>query len=217
MRFREITTMKSSFAVRLAYVLVCFTVVAHGGSKRATAADDFVPLFNGKDLTGWKTEGNWVVEEDGVLSLQPREGESGWKRYHHYLWTEKQYGDFVLELDFKLRGNSGVFFRVGDLAEPVKTGYEVQMLGKYSGSLIGIRGNFPDEGIYRPKEWNHLVLTVRGHVHIVVEVNGHKVNDVTADGAKTRRPVKGYIGLQDHGQPVSYRNIRIKELDGGKK
>jgi hypothetical protein len=49
------------------------------------------------------------------------------------------------------------------LAEPVKTGYEVQMLGKYSGSLIGIRGNFPDESIYKPKEWNHLMLTVRGH------------------------------------------------------
>ena len=209
--------MKSSFAVRLAYVLVSLTVVANCGSKPASAADDFVPLFSGKDLSGWKTEGNWVVAEDGVVSLQPRDGESGWKRYHHYLWTEKQYGDFVLELEFKLRGNSGVFFRVGDLAEPVKTGYEVQMLGKYSGSLIGIRGNFPDESIYKPKEWNHLVLTVRGQVHIVVEINGHKVNEVTADGAKTRRPATGYIGLQDHGQPVSYRNIRIKELDGGNK
>ena len=209
--------MKTLFVYRLVCVAVFFTGLAVGGPLTLFAADDLVPLFNGRDLTGWKTEGNWVVEEDGVLSLQPREGESGWKRYQHYLWTEKQYGDFVLELEFKLRGNSGVFFRVGDLAEPVKTGYEVQMLGKYSGSLIGIRGNFPDEGIYKPKEWNHLVLTVRGQVHIVVEVNGHKVNDVTADGAKTRRPATGYIGLQDHGQPVSYRNIRIKELDGGKK
>jgi len=209
--------MKTLFVYRLVCVAVFFTGLAVGGPLTLFAADDLVPLFNGRDLTGWMTEGNWVVEEDGVLSLQPREGESGWKRYQHYLWTEKQYGDFVLELEFKLRGNSGVFFRVGDLAEPVKTGYEVQMLGKYSGSLIGIRGNFPDEGIYKPKEWNHLVLTVRGQVHIVVEVNGHKVNDVTADGAKTRRPATGYIGLQDHGQPVSYRNIRIKELDGEKK
>ena len=195
----------------------CSVSSADDFQKAPAEFTDAESLFNGKDLTGWKTEGNWAVEEDGVLSLQPREGESGWKRYHHYLWTEKQYGDFVLELDFKLRGNSGVFFRVGDLAEPVKTGYEVQMLGKYSGSLIGIRGNFPDQSIYKPKKWNHLVLTVRGQVHIVVEVNGHKLNDVTADGAKTRRPGTGYIGLQDHGQPVSYRNIRIKELDGGKK
>ena len=202
---------------QLLSVATCLTGLCLCVSQPLVAADGFRPLFNGKDLNGWKTEGNWVVEEDGVLTLEPREGESGWKRYHHYLWTEKQYGDFVLELDFKLRGNSGVFFRVGDLSEPVKTGYEVQMLGKYSGSLIGIRGKFPEEGIYKPKEWNHLVLTVRDQVHIVVEVNGHKVNDVIAEGAKIRRPARGYIGLQDHGQPVSYRNIRIKELVGGKK
>ncbi len=44
----------------------------------AADAAGFVPLFNGKDLTGWKTTGNWLVESDGSVTLQPREGEKGW-------------------------------------------------------------------------------------------------------------------------------------------
>ncbi|MGB0769025.1 MAG: hypothetical protein ACPGYV_15110, partial [Phycisphaeraceae bacterium] len=53
--------------------------------------DGFVHLFNGEDLTGWKTEGNWVAQDDGTLAIIPREGEKGWQRYESYLYTEKQY------------------------------------------------------------------------------------------------------------------------------
>jgi hypothetical protein len=69
-----------------------------GAAAALPDKDGFVPLFNGKDLTGWKTEGNWVVE-DGALVLRPRPGETGWKRYNHYIWTVKEYADFVLEQD----------------------------------------------------------------------------------------------------------------------
>ena len=89
----------------------------------AADAAGFVNLFNGKDLAGWKTTGNWLVEPDGSISLHPREGEKGWQRYDAYLSTEKQYADFTLDLEFKInaKGNSGVFMRVGDLKDHVKS------------------------------------------------------------------------------------------------
>ena len=61
-------------------VLVC-TVLFFGAAKICMAAEaepGFKPMFNGKDLTGWRTTGNWVVEEGGVVALHPRPGESGW-------------------------------------------------------------------------------------------------------------------------------------------
>ena len=64
----------------------------------------WVDLFNGKDLTGWQTTGNWIVK-DGVITLHPREGEKGWQRYDAYLTTTKRYRDFVLEVDFKFAPN----------------------------------------------------------------------------------------------------------------
>ncbi len=61
--------------------------------------DGFVNIFNGKDLTGWKTTGNWVIKENNILTLKPREGESEWKRCGAYITTEKLYSDFILDLD----------------------------------------------------------------------------------------------------------------------
>ncbi|REJ75787.1 MAG: DUF1080 domain-containing protein, partial [Planctomycetota bacterium] len=91
---------------------------------------EFKPLYNGKDLTGWQTTGNWLPQDDGSLLIQPREGEEGWQRYSDYLSSEKKYGDFVLDLEYAYPpgGNSGVYFRIGDLANPVDTGIEAQIL-----------------------------------------------------------------------------------------
>ncbi|MGD9857394.1 MAG: DUF1080 domain-containing protein, partial [Planctomycetaceae bacterium] len=90
----------------------------------------FTSLYNGKDLTGWKTAGNWLPQEDGSLLIQPRAGETGWQRYDAYLWSEKKYKDFVLDLEYAYPpgGNSGVFFRVGDRDDPVQQGIEAQIL-----------------------------------------------------------------------------------------
>ena len=79
---------------------------------------EFTTLYNGKDLTGWKTTGNWLPQDDGSLLIQPRDGEKGWQRYDAYLWSEKKYKDFVLDVQYQYPkgGNSGLFFRVGDLS-----------------------------------------------------------------------------------------------------
>ena len=96
--------------------------------QEITDSSGFVEMFNGKDLTGWKTKGNWVVEKNNVITLKPRPGESGWTRYDDYLTTDRKYGNFVLDLEFKFnaKGNSGVFMRIGDLKDHVANGFEVQ-------------------------------------------------------------------------------------------
>ena len=109
---------------------VIFAVTSAVTVSYCAADDGFTPMFNGKDLTGWKTTGNWKVEEDGIVTLYPRPDEKGWQRYDAYLRTVRKYKDFVLDLDFKINetGNSGVFCRVGDPLDQVKTGFEVQIL-----------------------------------------------------------------------------------------
>jgi hypothetical protein len=182
-------------------------------------------LYNERDLTGWTTTGNWLVEDDGVLAIRPREGEQGWQRYSDYLFTDRAYADFILDVEYSYPagGNSGVFFRVGDLADPVSTGIECQILDStgHSGEMT----HHDHGGIIRtlgaarnmsraPGEWNRMIVVMRGS-HLVVDLNGANIIDFLLDGsAMADRPKAGYIGLQDHGRPhdVRFRNVMLKEL-----
>ena len=201
--------------------LLAFTLQAEDLHPAADAAG-FVPLFNGKDLAGWKTTGNWLVEPDGSVSLHPREGEKGWQRYDAYIATEKQYADFVLDLEFKInaKGNSGVFMRVGDMKEPVKTGFEVQILDTYGLEKPGhhdcggiVHGTAPSKNMVKPAgEWNRYTITVKGR-SVKVVFNGEQVIDTILEDIKMAdRPNTGLIAFQDEALPVWYRNVRIKEL-----
>jgi len=201
--------------------LFAFTLQAEDLHPAADAAG-FVPLFNGKDLTGWKTAGNWLVETDGSVSLHPREGEKGWQRYDAYIATEKPYADFVLDLEFKInaKGNSGVFMRVGDMKEPVKTGFEVQILDTYGLEKPGhhdcggiVHGTGPSKNMVKPAgEWNRYTITVKGR-SVKVVFNGEQVIDTVLEDIKMAdRPNTGLIAFQDEALPVWYRNVRIKEL-----
>jgi hypothetical protein len=194
-------------------------------STDARAEDGFVTLFNGKDLTGWKTNGNWIVEDEGVLAIKPRPGEKGWRRFDAYLWAERRYGDFVLDLEFKIPkgGNSGVFVRVKDPKDPVQTGIDVQIndthgkerVGAHDcGGVIGTIG--PTKNMAKPAgQWNRMILTCLGK-RLKVDLNGEQVVDVEIDQtSRGDRPLVGYVGLQDHGLPLWFRNIRIKPLGTG--
>jgi hypothetical protein len=189
----------------------------------AVAADDgFVPLFDGKTLEGWKTTGNWIVEEGGAVTLKPRPGEHGWQRYDAYLTTARKYKDFILDLEFKIEkgGNSGVFLRVGDPLSQVKTGFEVQILDTHGkpnpghhdcGGVIGTVG--PSKNMAKPAgEWNRYIITCQGN-HLKVELNGEQIIDLELDKSAIKdRPPEGYIGFQDEAKRVWYRNVRIKQL-----
>jgi hypothetical protein len=193
------------------------------------AADDgFTPLFNGKDLTGWEIKENrskskdpdqWYVKEGGILAAKSG---SGW------LGTKEQYGDFILKVEWRIPpgGNSGVFLRVPGVKEgvsPSETGFEIQILddnapqykGKlkpyqFSGSVYHFVG--PSKSVFKgANEWNAFEITCKGE-HISVVYNGEKVTEVdsTAGPDFAKRQKKGFIGLQNHGSPVEFRNIRIK-------
>ena len=199
----------------------------------------FVALFDGNDLSAWRMgpDRSWVVE-DGVIAL--RREMDGREHNADYLWTKEQYGDFVLELEFKVpeRANSGVFLRTSELNDPVYTGIEVQIAsshGRGQPNRGGTAGAVydclaPTANAVKPAgEWNHLRVTCRGH-KIAVVLNGQEVIDMdldqwtearkNPDGSPNKfpRPLKdfarsGHIGLQDHGRPVWYRNIRVKRLE----
>lgn len=185
--------------------------------------DGFVEMFNGKDLSGWQTNGNWMIEEGNILTLKPREGEWGWQRFDDYIFTEKEYGDFILDLEFKFqpKGNSGVFMRVADPKDPVEKGFEVQILDTHGKEKVGhhdcggvIRTSGPSKNMVKPAgEWNHYTITLKGS-HLTVVLNGEKIQDLDlAKGPMKDRPMTGHIGFQDEAKRVWYRNVRIKELD----
>jgi hypothetical protein len=211
------------------YILLAAFLGLPATTARADQKDDgFMPLFNGKDLSGWVMRGYKSVEKDqwtvrdSVLAAKPG---SGW------LGTEKMYGDFILRLEWRVpeNGNSGVYLRVPDIETdtlPTWTGVEVQVLdddgpaykGKlkdyqYSGSIY----EFVPAGkrVYKGVgQWNSFEITCKGDV-ITVVYNGEKVAEADAakDAKLAKRPKKGFIGLQNHGTAVEYRNIFIKVLD----
>ena len=205
----------------------------------AAAESDFVSLFDGKDLSQWTMgpDKSWVVE-DGVITL--KRDFDGKEHNSDYLWAKGTYGDFVLELEFKLpeQANSGVFVRTSDLADPVYSGIEVQVANSYGRSSLtrgGTAGAIYDclaptgNPVRPPGEWNHFRITCRGS-RIMVELNSQQIVDMdldrwtepntNPDGSQNKFPRAlkdfarhGHLGLQDHGRPIWYRNIRVKRLD----
>jgi hypothetical protein len=194
----------------------------------AQTKDGFVPLFNGKDLEGWEVrearagdKDKWSVK-DNLLVAKPG---GGW------IGTKKMYGDFVLKVEWKIfdGGNSGVFLRVPDVKSkesPSALGMEIQILDdnakqykdklkpyQYCGGLYHFQGvskkMFKGAGT-----WNAYEITCKGPL-IQVVFNGEKVidADATKDDLLNKRPRKGFIGLQNHGTGVEFRNVMIKSMD----
>ncbi len=198
-------------------------------------ADGWLLLFDGKTLDGWMTSGgkpSRVPVEDGCINPH-RCG--GYMMVHKERWE-----NFVLALDFKIsRGcNSGVFIRTSSLTpRPGKdvgfNGIEVAIddtagAGYHdTGALYDLVK--PARAMRKPTgEWNHLVVTCDRNL-IEVELNGERVTrmdldqwtrpNLRPDGSRHKfdvaykdHPRKGYIGLQDHGSPCWFKNIKIKPL-----
>jgi hypothetical protein len=197
-----------------AFLLVCGVV----------AVADEMNLLAGGDLARhWTTKGNWKLDADAVVTLEPRRGESGWTRYDMYLWLNgEEARDFTAEFDYQFQkgGNSGFYFHVGNRAEPVKTGIEVQLYesgskpkdAKLTDHDAGgvIPGIAPKKNAAKPAgEWNSMKVDVTGE-KLVVTLNGEVVNEVALDaGPLASRPKTGAIGFQDHALPVKLRNFRI--------
>ncbi len=181
--------------------------------------EGFVKLFDGRSLEGWHVMGRpeGFTAVDGILRSESGKG-GDWLR------SDRQYGDFILRLDWRIspQGNSGVFIRCTEEGDPWVTGNEVQITHEHrddlhcTGSLYGrvAVAPRPDE---RPNVWHTYEIQCIGP-RIRVIADGVPVVDVDKSEVPAMRdlPLRGYIGLQDSHNPggwVEFRNIRIKVLD----
>ncbi|MEX2581512.1 MAG: DUF1080 domain-containing protein [Verrucomicrobiales bacterium] len=215
--------MKPTFYLLTLALVLINTIYAGHPEKNA---DGFVSLAADGELTGLETEGNWQAKENGVVDLEPREGEEGWKRYHHYLWTTEKYGDFIFDFEYKHGegGNSGFHFRIDDREDPVAGGFEVQILDSMGlddekmghhdlGGVIKTRG--ATKNMSKPAgEWNRMTVKMEGS-HLTVVINGETVQDF--DLAEEKEEGKkladeGWIAIQDHGESFQVRNLQVKRL-----
>ena len=195
----------------------------------------WVSLFDGKTFKGWrnyKGEGvkdGWKVV-DGTMQHTVNGGD---------LITESQYGDYELKLDWKIseKGNSGIFFGVQESQPKIYfTGIEMQILddqkhpdGKFekhvSGACYGLYK--PPAGAVGPVgSWNKVRVLKEGD-HYQFFLNGVKTADFKTESEAFKTLVanskfkkwpafathlKGHIGLQDHGDVVNFRNLKIREI-----
>ena len=210
-------------------LLVPATLAAPAGAE----ADGFVPLFNGKDLTGWVNANcapeTWSVV-DGTIHCTGKPTGA--------LRTTRHYENFILEAEWRhlsSGGNSGVFIwgtPISAPGVPFLRGIEVQVLdhgyntkGKNEwytthGDVFPIHGatmkpfgrhngqrSFPSEERSKPSpEWNHYRIEAN-HGTLRLSVNGKEVS-----GGEDCNYRKGYLALESEGAPVEFRNLRIKEL-----
>jgi sugar phosphate isomerase/epimerase len=171
----------------------------------------------------------WAFDADGVLAPVG----------HGDIWTKERYGNFVLELDWKVPegGNSGVFIRTGSIENWLNTAIEVQIHATTDGTKHGQCGAIydclsPSKDATEPVgQWNHYVIACLDN-KIYVDLNGQGIIDMDLDrwteagknpdppGTKNKFSTaykdmarEGHLGFQYHGNPVWFRNLKIKSFD----
>jgi len=220
---RERPTQSLGITVRRTHgLLLVLLLVLLNAPSRTSCSPTWISLFNGKDLSGWKNNGQekWVVEDGTILC------ESTANKYG-YLTTDKTFRNFELRLKFKPEagGNSGVFLRskitgIDPEHGPDIEGMQVEVdpnVGKHTGGLYesGGRGwvSLPTEAgekALKPGGWNDLYVSAHGN-HIVTQLNGIKIVDFTDSVPKF---TDGVIGLQIHtggGVKIRWKEIYVRE------
>ena len=214
--------------IAVCLLIVCMTV----GN---THAQKWEKLFNGKDLKGFKQlngKAKYIVEKGEIV------GTTVLNEPNSFLATEKEYGDFILELDLKVADsmNSGIQFRseikdandkcnVTDKKTPERVhGYQAEVDpsdrgwsgGIYDearrGWLYSMENNPAAKTAFKSKQWDHYKIECIGN-SIRIWLNGiacsHLIDDMTP---------KGFIALQVHairdaknvGEEIRWKNIRIQ-------
>jgi hypothetical protein len=212
--------------------ILCFMFCLQPGAVKSQN-DQWTPLFNGKDLTGWKQVGpgshtveNGLIRSSGGMGL--------------LYSTKGKFENCTIKVVFKMEkfnSNSGVFVRIPiepfEEMMPVYYGYEVQIDNHpetsnedeyhITGTLYSLTKPLAKTGKPGP-EWNTMEITLDGP-RTIVYLNGEKVTDYTeGDPVPARkfdfepfralRPNSAYIGLQNHGAAdiVFFKEVSVKPL-----
>jgi hypothetical protein len=229
------------FAMRLSVVALCVVQLAvpcgaaENQLTESEKAAGWILLFDGKTTNGWVDSRDQAVDEahvqDGCLNPHP---------CNYMLVYKEPQSDFELALDFKLSPhcNSGVFVRTSTLTpRPGKdVGFNGLEIALDDTSTAGFHDTGAIYDLVKPSknamkpigQWNQLRLTCNKNL-IDVVVNGESVtrmnldewvsankrpdgSDHKFDVAYKEHPRRGFIGLQDHGSDVWFRNIKLRKL-----
>lgn len=234
---------RQSLVLAFSAVVLLASVITYAGNNNAD--NTLTPqekktgwqlLFNGKDASGWVCNNGkqpaGTVIEDGMLMPYKSGG--------YVLMHEKQYGDFIFRCDVKMpeECNSGIFFRVGNPKDPVQTGFEIQVLNSKGKDMHSFGAIYdlvaPRKNNLKPTgQWNSVEIKCQGP-YISVTVNGEEIAKMNCDewtepgrrldGTKHKYrnavkdfPRKGYLGFQDHGAKVWFKNVKLLDLSAKKK
>jgi hypothetical protein len=191
----------------------------------------FESAFNGKDFTGWDGPLENYEVKDGAIVCKPKKGGN--------IYTKAEFADHTIRLEYRLPpgGNNGLAIRYpgGNKHAATEAMTEVQILDdaapqyakldprQYNGSAYGMVA--AHRGYLRPVgEWNFMEVTAKGH-NLTVELNGTRILDadlskVTEFKNKQPHPGKdrtqGHFGFAGHNDPVAFRNIEVRKIEGKK-
>lgn len=192
----------------------------------SACAGEFVDLFNGKDFANWGAAGK--AEQAGY---KVKDGTITSTRKCRVLKTEKQYSNYVLHFEFKLTpgANNGLGIHYPGQGDAAYTGMEIQILDNTHPKYANLKDFQFHGGLYtlvaakkghlKPVgEWNKEVVTIDG-AKVKVELNGTVIMEANLDDINKAKPKhqgakrrEGHIAFCGHGDIVSFKNIKIKEL-----
>ena len=186
-------------------LVVLFSGISISFADETTGSKNWVSIFNGRDLGGWvKMNSGTFTATNGILHL---EGGNGWLR------TEKEFGDFVLEVEWRgleTNYNSGFFLRAPLNGKPWATNiWQVNTKQGAIGELLQgpaktVRSVTPPMSA---GEWVKFRIEARG-TNLTLDVNGKRTWEF-----HEFEPARGYIGLQAEGKSFDFRNLRVLETD----
>jgi hypothetical protein len=232
--------MKTSYSLFGTLILsLAVSLQAAAEPNTLTAAErssGWTLLFDGRSLAGWRgyrsaTPGaNWKVIDGALVATLPKSGD---------LLTTETFGDFELSIEWRIAeaGNGGILYRVGiDETRSHETGPEYQLLDnqkargrefptRRAGALYDLIAPATDTA--KPAgAWNETRIVIRGW-RIEHWLNGAKLVACDLAGAEGKALIaaskfgqmakfaalsRGHIALQDYGNEVSFRAIKIREL-----
>lgn len=193
-------------------------------------------LFNGQDLSEWRgfkqpdVPQGWTAEDDVIHFAGEGQGD---------LMTRQQYRDFEFKADWKISegGNSGIFYRVSEEDDAVSgSGPEYQLIDaeNYEGELEDVQKSGANYALHPPardaakpaSQWNETRILVRDN-HVEHWLNGEKVVEYElgsqdwqqrvdsskfSDAPGYAQSERGHIVLQNHGDEVWFRNVKVRPL-----